>query len=62
MITEHKIIIGDSRKMDLVPEKAVHLVITSPPYWQIKDYDNGNQIGFDDSYEDYINNLNLFWN
>ncbi|MCH7613631.1 MAG: site-specific DNA-methyltransferase [Candidatus Marinimicrobia bacterium] len=62
MKTNHKIIIGDSRKMDLVPDNSIHLIITSPPYWQLKDYGNGNQIGFDDSYEDYINNLNLVWN
>ncbi len=42
-------------------DKSVHLVITSPPYWQLKDYGASNQIGFDDSYEDYINNLNLVW-
>jgi len=45
-----------------VPDESVHLIITSPPYWQLKDYGNGKQIGFDDSYEDYINNLNLVWN
>jgi modification methylase len=45
-----------------VPDESVHLVVTSPPYWQLKDYGNGNQIGFDHSYEDYINNLNLVWN
>ena len=44
-----------------VADESVHLVITSPPYWQLKDYGNGQQIGFDDSYEDYINNLNLVW-
>ena len=43
------------------PDESVHLVITSPPYWQLKDYGNGSQIGFNDSYEDYINNLNLAW-
>jgi len=57
----HKIIIGDSRFMEETPDESVHLVITSPPYWQLKDYGNGGQIGFDDSYEDYINNLNLVW-
>jgi site-specific DNA-methyltransferase (adenine-specific) len=62
MKTEHKIIIGDSRRMELISDNSVHLVITSPPYWQLKDYGNGNQIGFDDSYEEYINNLNLVWN
>jgi site-specific DNA-methyltransferase (adenine-specific) len=44
-----------------VPEESVHLVVTSPPYWQLKDYGNGRQIGFDDSYETYINNLNIVW-
>jgi len=61
-MTSHKIIFGDSRKMAEIPDESVHLVITSPPYWQLKDYGNGGQIGFDDSYEDYINNLNLVWN
>jgi len=60
-MTHHKIIIGDSRCMMEVPEESVHLIITSPPYWQLKDYGNGSQIGFDDSYEDYINNLNVVW-
>jgi DNA modification methylase len=55
------IIIGDSRKMEELKDESVHLVITSPPYWQLKDYGNGSQIGFNDSYEDYINNLNLVW-
>lgn len=39
----------------------MHLAITSPPYWQLKDYGTDNQIGFHDSYESYINNLNLVW-
>ncbi len=60
-MTHHKIIIGDSRCMMEVPDESVHLIITSPPYWQLKDYGNGSQIGFDDSYEDYINNLNVVW-
>ncbi len=62
MKTSHKIIFGDSRRMSEVPEESVHLVVTSPPYWQLKDYGGAGQIGFDDSYEDYINNLNLVWN
>ena len=42
-------------------DDSVHLVITSPPYWQLKDYGTDDQIGFNDSYESYINNLNLVW-
>jgi len=62
MKTTHKIIIGDSRRMKEVPDESVHLVVTSPPYWQLKDYGGERQIGFYDSYEEYINNLNLVWN
>jgi len=61
MKTNHKIIIGDSRNMELIDDQSVHLAVTSPPYWQLKDYGNGNQIGFNDTYEGYINNLNLVW-
>ena len=60
-VTEHKLIIGDSRKLSRIPDKSVHLIITSPPYWQLKDYGSDNQIGFHDSYESYINNLNMVW-
>jgi len=61
MLPKTTIIIGDSRHISELKDEGVHLVITSPPYWQLKDYGNGSQIGFNDSYEDYINNLNLVW-
>lgn len=61
MHTKHLIIIGDSRRMQEINDQSVHLIITSPPYWQLKDYGIINQIGFNDTYEDYINNLNLVW-
>ena len=60
-MTWHKIINGDSRQMAELADSSVHLVVTSPPYWQLKDYGADNQIGFNDSYENYINNLNLVW-
>ncbi len=59
--TIHKIIRGDSRRMKELADNSTHLVITSPPYWQLKDYGTDNQIGYHDSYENYINNLNLVW-
>jgi site-specific DNA-methyltransferase (adenine-specific) len=62
MITYHKIIIGDSRNMEEIPDQSVHLIITSLPYWQLKNYGVENQIGFNDKYESYINHLNLVWN
>ena len=62
LATKHQIITGDSRYMGELKDKSVQLVITSPPYWQLKDYGTNDQIGFNDSYENYINNLNLVWN
>jgi DNA modification methylase len=60
-MSNHKVVIGDSRKMDAVDNESAHLVVTSPPYWQLKDYGPKEQIGYNDSYQDYINNLNLVW-
>lgn len=60
-MTEHKIVFGDSRSLNEIKDKSVQLIITSPPYWQLKDYGADDQIGFNDSYEEYINNLNLVW-
>ena len=59
--TRHKILIADSKSMQEIENGSIHLIITSPPYWQLKDYDSSQQIGFNDTYEEYINNLNLVW-
>ncbi len=61
MSTKHTIITGDSRTMDQVPDASVQLIVTSPPYWQLKDYGSEDQIGYHGSYEQYINDLNLVW-
>jgi len=60
-MTKHYLIHGDSRKMSRLSDVSVHLIVTSPPYWQLKDYGVQNQIGFNDTYEEYINHLNLVW-
>ncbi len=59
--TTHKIINGDSRNMTELANNSVNLIVTSPPYWQLKDYGTTSQIGYHDTYENYINNLNLVW-
>ena len=58
---ESKIYIGDSRNMKDVADGSVQLIITSPPYGALKDYGNDAQIGLNQSYDDYINNLNEVW-
>ena len=57
----HKIIFKNSVNIDNIKEKSVKLVITSPPYWDLKDYDNKNQIGRGESYKNYIENLTNVW-
>ncbi len=60
-IVGHKdifVFIGDVRKaLTKLPDDSVDCVITSPPYWQQRDYKHPEQIGREDSYTDYISNL-----
>jgi hypothetical protein len=38
VFTSHQMILGDSRMMDAIPDQSVHLAVTSPPYWTLKEY------------------------
>lgn len=58
---EAKIYMSDSRHMKEVKSNSVNLIITSPPYGALKDYDNTKQIGLNQSYAEYIKNLNSVW-
>lgn len=40
-----------------IPDNSIQTVITSPPYWGLRDYDCDGQIGNEVNIEDYINNL-----
>lgn len=58
MPQKHTIIIGDSKNMVELEDNSVHLVVTSPPYWKLKDYGNDKEIGQgSESYNDYIHSL-----
>ena len=41
--------------LELLPDESVQTVVTSPPYWSLRDYSVDRQIGRDDSLQDYIN-------
>lgn len=60
-LLSHILVTGDCRQMSYTDNESVDLIVTSPPYWQLKDYGNPNQIGFNQSYEEYIDSLNLVW-
>lgn len=56
--TDHKIYFEDARKVTKLHSNSVHLVVTSPPYWSIKDYSGDKrQIGFNDSLDTYLEKL-----
>ncbi len=48
---------GDARHMSELSSDCVHLLITSPPYWNIKNYRSPTQIGLGQSYQDYLEQL-----
>lgn len=56
-----KVIIGDSRKMIEVNDNSIDLIVTSPPYWHIKDYGVEKQIGYGQSLHEYLKDLYRVW-
>ncbi|MDE0495935.1 MAG: site-specific DNA-methyltransferase [Acidimicrobiaceae bacterium] len=43
--------------LDLLPDRCVQTVVTSPPYWSLRDYDVDDQIGRDDALADYVKSI-----
>jgi len=56
-----KVIIGDSRRMTEIEDGTIGLVVTSPPYWHLKDYGVKNQIGFGQTLHEYLKDLYRVW-
>jgi len=56
-----RIIIGDSRRMSELNDESIDLIITSPPYWHIKDYGVRGQIGYGQDLHQYLKNLYYVW-
>lgn len=56
-----KIIIGDSRRMIEINDETIDLIVTSPPYWHIKDYNIPGQIGYGQSLHEYLKNIYYVW-
>jgi site-specific DNA-methyltransferase (adenine-specific) len=57
----HEVYDSTAESMDELNDNSVHLIVTSPPYWNIKDYGSDNQIGFQDSLADYLERLKSVW-
>ncbi len=53
---------GDAREMGWIPDESVHLVVTSPPYWTLKEYPaNKSQLGLVSDYESFHDELEKVW-
>ena len=56
-----KIFIADSRKMIELEDESIHLIVTSPPYWHIKNYGTKIQIGYGQDLHEYLKDLFRVW-
>ena len=59
--TKHRIFLGDARSAGF-PAGSVHLVLTSPPYWTLKEYRRSDgQLGWIEDYEEFLDQLDKVW-
>ena len=61
-MTEHILYHADARDLKFIKDKSVHLVLTSPPYFNLKEYRKGqNQLGVIENYQQFIDELEKVW-
>ena len=61
MASKHLVVVGDSRRMEEVASDSLQLVVTSPPYFNVKDYGQVNIGSINDFYE-YLQEMQLVFN
>jgi DNA modification methylase len=60
--TQHELFLGDARRLDSLPDESVHLVLTSPPYWTLKRYNESpGQLGHVQDYNEFVAGLDQVW-
>ncbi|MFZ1898515.1 DNA-methyltransferase [Methanoregula sp.] len=60
--THHKLVLGDARKFSKIEDESVHLVVTSPPYWNLKKYEESSgQLGNIDDYDKFLHEIDKVW-
>lgn len=60
--TTHEVRQGDARDLSHIEDGTVHLIVTSPPYWTLKEYPNAaGQLGAIESYEAFLDELDKAW-
>jgi DNA modification methylase len=60
--TTHRAFLGDARRFRALETESVHLVVTSPPYWTLKKYnDHPEQMGDIEDYDAFLDELDKIW-
>ena len=60
--TFHTLHLADARQIDFLEPESVHLVVTSPPYWTLKEYRRSDgQMGYIEDYEEFLRELDRVW-
>lgn len=62
--TSHALRVGDARDLSRIADETIHLVVTSPPYFNLKPYEShasGAQLGRIDDYENFLAELDKVW-
>ena len=60
--TTHRTHCGDARNLSWLPDESVHLVVTSPPYWTLKEYEHHDgQLGDVEDYRQFLAELDKVW-
>lgn len=60
--TSHDLYLGDAREMSRLEPESVHLILTSPPYWTLKEYrHSAAQLGHIEDYEEFLEALDCVW-
>jgi site-specific DNA-methyltransferase (adenine-specific) len=62
--TQHVFRLGDAADLAFIPDESVHLIVTSPPYFNIKEYASdaeGRQLGRIQDYEEFLTQLDAVW-
>jgi DNA modification methylase len=58
----HDLFLGDARDLAEVGPESVHLILTSPPYWTLKEYNKtAGQLGYVEDYEQFLCELDKVW-
>ena len=53
---------GDARELDWLPDESIRLIVTSPPYWTLKDdNDHPRQLGAVEGYDQFLDELDRAW-